>query len=219
MAWDVLDPQERAEILALFPDKKHVLDASSDDARPNVPSLMNDDTFRHDCASYTENVSLGRFDPQWLAEAWAAQEARKMGDFDEYLVNKFEETWSVKLPEDLRPKRSAMNGPSKDSKDSKDSMSIEQDKAGLQQQTGHEEEDHSAFSSIQGRMAPIDGERLFHTPGKCKGERLDAEDKMAIDELQVETKEEVVQPSFTGRRSYSTRKMDLDCSGSEDELA
>jgi hypothetical protein len=189
MAWDVLNQQERAEILALFPDKKHVLDAGSDDARPNVLSLMNDDTFRHDCASYTENVSSGRFDPQWLAEAWAAQEARKMGDFDEYLVKRFEETWSVDLPEDLRPKRGTMNGPSTDNVDSKDSMSIEQDKMDLQEQTGHEEEDHSASSSIQSMRAPADDKQLIRTPGKCKGERLDAEDKMAIDELQVETKE------------------------------
>lgn len=105
MAWDVLDAADRAEILSLFPDGEHVLDAGTPSARPDILSLRNDDTFRYDCAAYTENIAEGRFDPGWLECAWSAHERRKIGDFDEYLAEKFEEDWGVELPEEYKPKR------------------------------------------------------------------------------------------------------------------
>jgi hypothetical protein len=85
-------------------------------------SLMNDDNFRHDCARYTEHISEGRHDPEWLVEAWAAHERRRVGDFDDYLAQKFEEDWDVKLPEHLNPKRgsaenTASPGEAKSAKD------------------------------------------------------------------------------------------------------
>lgn len=97
MAWDVLDKDDKAEILALFPDDQHVLGAGTDDACPDFASLMNDDSFRHDCAAYTENIAQGRHDPEWLASAWAAHERRKAGDFDEHLENKFKDDWEIEL--------------------------------------------------------------------------------------------------------------------------
>lgn len=110
MAWDILDATDKAEILALFPDKEHILDPESENARPNLMSLMNDDTFRHDCATYTENIALGHFDPEWLASAWSAHERRKLGDFDEHLADKFEAEWQVQLPQDFKPKRQVSRG-------------------------------------------------------------------------------------------------------------
>lgn len=109
-AWDVLDAVERTEILSLFPGGEHVLDARSADARPDILSLRNDDTFRHDCAAYTENVAEGRFDPGWLECAWSAHERRKMGDFDEHLAAKFEEDWQITLPNEYRPRREPSMG-------------------------------------------------------------------------------------------------------------
>ncbi|EWG43364.1 hypothetical protein FVEG_04873 [Fusarium verticillioides 7600] len=105
MAWDILDKEEKAEILALFPDSQHILNPGMEDACPDFASLMNDDSFRYDCAAYTENIAQGRHDPEWLAHAWAAHERRKMGDFDEFLDNKFRDEWDVELPPDLKTKR------------------------------------------------------------------------------------------------------------------
>ncbi|KAF7548732.1 hypothetical protein G7046_g8573 [Stylonectria norvegica] len=105
MAWDILEEEDRAEILSLFPDDQHILAAGTQDARPDFVSLMNDDSFRHDCAAYTENIAQGRHDPDWLAEAWAAHERRKAGDFDDFLETRFKEEWGQELPE--KPKSDA----------------------------------------------------------------------------------------------------------------
>ncbi|RSM15354.1 hypothetical protein CEP52_000765 [Fusarium oligoseptatum] len=104
MAWDVLDQEEKAEILALFPDSQHIL-GSGAEACPDLGSLMNDDSFRYDCAAYTEHIAQGRHDPEWLAQAWAAHERRKAGDYDEYLDNKFINDWEVELPSELKTHR------------------------------------------------------------------------------------------------------------------
>jgi hypothetical protein len=101
----VLNDEDKAEILALFPDRNHILDADTPNARPNISSLMNDDNFRYDCARYTENLSLGRHDPEWLEEAYDAHEMRKAGEYDDYLAQSFEESWGIPLPDDLKPKR------------------------------------------------------------------------------------------------------------------
>lgn len=111
MAWTSLDAQDREEILALCPDPRHILteeDQKGEEGgpatpRPNIKSLMNDDSFRYDCAAYTENLVLGRHDPDWLAQAWAAHERRKAGDFDEFLRHKFERDWEVQLPVETVP--------------------------------------------------------------------------------------------------------------------
>ncbi|PTB69538.1 hypothetical protein BBK36DRAFT_1187482 [Trichoderma citrinoviride] len=107
MAWTCLDQADKAEILALFPDRDHVLDADTEDARPNLASLMNDDSFRYDCAAYTENIAQGRHDPEWLASAWSAHERRKAGDFDEFLVERLEGDWGVEIPKGVRTARGA----------------------------------------------------------------------------------------------------------------
>jgi hypothetical protein len=100
-----LDQDEKTEILSLFPDKGHILDAGTEDARPNFASLMNDDSFRYDCAAYTDNIAQGRHDPEWLASAWSAHERRRAGDFDKYLIDKLEEDWGVEIPEEMKVRR------------------------------------------------------------------------------------------------------------------
>jgi hypothetical protein len=112
MAWSCLDQADKAEILALFPDRDHILDAGTADARPDLASLMNDDSFRYDCAAYTENIAQGRHDPEWLASAWSAHERRKAGDFDEFLVERLEEDWGVEIPAGMRIVR-GVNGAEK----------------------------------------------------------------------------------------------------------
>ncbi|RFU72546.1 hypothetical protein TARUN_9705 [Trichoderma arundinaceum] len=105
MAWTALDQDEKTEILSLFPDKRHILDSDTEDARPNFASLMNDDSFRYDCAAYTDNIAQGRYDPDWLASAWSAHERRKAGDFDKYLIDKLEEDWGVEIPGEMKVRR------------------------------------------------------------------------------------------------------------------
>ncbi|KAK3373995.1 Asx homology domain-containing protein [Lasiosphaeria ovina] len=104
-AWDILTPEERQEVLAKFPDKMHILDSGTEAARPNPESLRNDDNFRHDCTRYCENLELGRYDDDWLYQAWTAHEKHKRGDFDRHLQRRFEEDWRMKLPEDHLPSR------------------------------------------------------------------------------------------------------------------
>ncbi|KAH6626385.1 Asx homology domain-containing protein [Chaetomium sp. MPI-SDFR-AT-0129] len=99
LAWDDLSPEDHQGILAKFPDDSHIKDAGTENACPNVISLRNDDTFRYDCARYCENIQLGRHDPEWLWQAWEAHEKHKRGDYDEFLREKFEEQWDIKLPE------------------------------------------------------------------------------------------------------------------------
>lgn len=105
LAWSALDRRAKDEILSLFPDKQHVVDADTAEARPDFARLMSDDSFRNDCAAYTENLEAGRHDAGWLAEAWAAHGRRKAGDFDGHLDAKFEDEWEVALPAELKARR------------------------------------------------------------------------------------------------------------------
>lgn len=97
LAWDVLDPAERRLILSRFPDETHIVGPGTDDARPDLGSLLNDNNFRHDCARYAEGISNGWHREEWLWEAWEAHERRAAGDFDVVLERAFEEDWGVKL--------------------------------------------------------------------------------------------------------------------------
>ncbi|KID94190.1 hypothetical protein MAJ_09866, partial [Metarhizium majus ARSEF 297] len=104
LAWTSLSIQERREVLSLFPDMAHTLDADTDDARPNFETLMNDDSFRYDCAAYVDNLAMGRHDAVWLEDAWSAHNRRKAGEFDEWLRDKFVEDWAVEPPDDSKEK-------------------------------------------------------------------------------------------------------------------
>ncbi|KAK3327565.1 Asx homology domain-containing protein [Cercophora scortea] len=97
-AWDLLTPEEKADILSKFPDDRHILNAGTPESCPNRESLRNDDNFRHDCARYCENIAQGRHDEEWLEQAWVAHQRHVRGDFDEHLQKRFEEDWGVKPP-------------------------------------------------------------------------------------------------------------------------
>ncbi|KAK1984053.1 Asx homology domain-containing protein [Colletotrichum cereale] len=104
-AWDILSREERAEIITLFPAGTRILDPGTDNARPDLDALRNDNNFRHDCATYADNIAMGKHDPEWLEQAFAARERRRARDFDSYLKQKFEDEWSCELPEASGPKR------------------------------------------------------------------------------------------------------------------
>lgn len=116
-AWGVLSAGDRAELAAMLAlDRPASVTSSSPpspaeagnsgsqsevvaEARPDLDYLRSDDSFRFDCARYSENVGDGRHDEGWLAESWVAHERRKRGDFREYLAAKLERDWDVKLPQ------------------------------------------------------------------------------------------------------------------------
>ncbi|TDZ73148.1 hypothetical protein CTRI78_v001437 [Colletotrichum trifolii] len=107
-SWDSLTKPQRDEILALFPPGTRILDAGTENARPDFDVLLNDDNFRHDCATYSDNISQGKHDPEWLEQAWAARERRRMGDFDDFIAQKFEEEWGCEIPEGFKESLSAV---------------------------------------------------------------------------------------------------------------
>lgn len=102
-AWDVLGEEDKKEILALFPDDRHILNAGSPHARPNVLSLQNDDNFRHDTEEYVSNLSRDMHDPIWLQDAWAAHGSRAAGNFDQYYIRRLEADWKTTIPDDMKP--------------------------------------------------------------------------------------------------------------------
>ncbi|OAR01491.1 hypothetical protein LLEC1_03091 [Akanthomyces lecanii] len=124
MAWSSLDADDHAEILALFPDQRHILTADDGTARPNMESLLNDDSFRYDCAAYTESLVQGRHDPEWLAQAWAAHERRKAGDFKDFLRAKFERDWEVTLPPEEDGAEEAETGETEEGETSVDNKEV-----------------------------------------------------------------------------------------------
>ncbi|KAI1214835.1 Asx homology domain-containing protein [Annulohypoxylon truncatum] len=97
-AWDVLSPEEKKSVLDKFPDEKEVLDAGTENARPDIAALRNNDNFRHDAARYQEDLRKGWHDPEWIRQAQAAHRRRALGDYNEYLAARFEEDWGIPMP-------------------------------------------------------------------------------------------------------------------------
>jgi len=167
-AWDCLDAIEKAEIVALFPDQEAVIHGGSGEARPDLGVLRNDDTFRLDCATYVDNVAQGRFDPDWLTSAWAAHERRKMGDFDQYLIDKFEEDWATELPDEFKPVRAqqsqqAMTGAAAGNGDDTN---------------GHNADGKDGAESLKRKSPAIGGD---DSPKKAKGPNGDAARPIIVD--------------------------------------
>ncbi|KAF4120783.1 hypothetical protein GMORB2_2787 [Geosmithia morbida] len=232
MAWDVLNQDEKNEIISLFPDQTFVIGVGTDDARPNFSALLNDDTFRYDCASFVENLAQGRFDPGWLESAFSAYQQRKTGDFDDTLIAKFEMEWDVELPHEFKPDRGygtprerggkvedeiivreeaphtdAANGDSSD-KTNGDSEAMHNN----QQESDKSASYPEASGSPQKRAKASDPENLnTRTPGH--------NDSMGVDELQGSDVEPVIaMAKTTPSKRYGT-KMEVDAEASDDELA
>ena len=103
-AWDSLTADDKQEILALLPDN-NILHRGTEDAQPDWFSLANEDRFRSDCTWYSENIRTGRYDEDWLTEAWIAHNMHRRGDFDDYLAKKFKDDWEIEDPGEPKSKR------------------------------------------------------------------------------------------------------------------
>ncbi|KAI5865545.1 Asx homology domain-containing protein [Durotheca rogersii] len=97
-AWDLLDPEEKQEILSKFPDQKDILDVGTENARPDIQALRNNDNFRNDIARYQEDLSKGCHDPEWIQQARSAHRKRELGFYNDFLAARFEEEWDMKMP-------------------------------------------------------------------------------------------------------------------------
>lgn len=100
-AWDLLNPEERKQVLAKFPDQREILgggSSGSEEARPNVAALKNNNNFRHDITRYQDNLAKGKHDPEWIRQAQDAHRKRELGMYEEYLAARFEEDWGIKMP-------------------------------------------------------------------------------------------------------------------------
>ena len=223
MSWEVLSFDEKKEVMACFPDGEHILDRGGEDARLNFGTLMNDDNFRKDCANYTENIAQGRHDPEWLACAWAAHQRRKVGDFDQYLVDEFERDWEVQLPDDAKPAR----------KDAQSGTTLTNES----EQDGHEE----SLQDKETVVHPDEASKHENEVGAEQDEEklADAQEEDSVDQSSEACEDSIVvktdhtadelqgEPDLgKGRRTASTpkrtpgrRRKQIDVEGSEDELA
>lgn len=99
----MLSLEDKQEILAHFPDNKHILKPGTDEAAPNIESLRNDDNFRHDTTQYTEKLREGMHDPGWLEAALDAHGNRIAGNMDEYVYRNLESNYALKIPDKYKP--------------------------------------------------------------------------------------------------------------------
>ncbi|OTA67397.1 hypothetical protein K449DRAFT_462338 [Hypoxylon sp. EC38] len=97
-AWDILSAEEKKSVLSKFPDMGEVLDAGTENARPNIVALKNNDNFRHDVARYQEDLRKGWHDPEWIVQAREAHRKREIGAYNDYLAARFEDDWGMAMP-------------------------------------------------------------------------------------------------------------------------
>ncbi|KAL5604093.1 hypothetical protein BROUX41_002082 [Berkeleyomyces rouxiae] len=95
-SWDCLPQASRDKILSLFPGGDRYLTIQPDGSkRPCAAALRSNNTFRYDVARYQENIHLGRHNPLWLEDAWAAHRRRIEGYYDKALEDKVNLDWGV----------------------------------------------------------------------------------------------------------------------------
>ncbi|KAI0119379.1 Asx homology domain-containing protein [Daldinia grandis] len=125
VAWDLLSTEEKQQVLAQFPDEKEILDAGTENARPNVAALRNNNNFRHDIVRYQDDLVKGWHDPEWIRQAQAAHSKREIGFYNEYLSDYFQGNWDMEMPgeedkENAQDNHDALKGQNRDDKVQKD---------------------------------------------------------------------------------------------------
>ncbi|KAI1659058.1 Asx homology domain-containing protein [Daldinia decipiens] len=98
VAWDLLSSEEKQQVLAKFPDEKEILDAGTENARPDIAALRNNNNFRHDIVRYQNDLKKGWHDPEWIRQAQSAHSKREIGFYNEYISDRFQEDWNMEMP-------------------------------------------------------------------------------------------------------------------------
>jgi hypothetical protein len=101
-AWDILEEDEKREILALLPADTHpASELPPDDPDTKIPPLPESfvrysNNWRDSIRQFQLDLQNGRFDPEWLRQAEEARRKRENGDFDSFKEREFEKFWGQK---------------------------------------------------------------------------------------------------------------------------
>jgi len=106
-AWVVLDDDEKADLLSLLPDQvakapevsgenSEAVVESTVSAIPSAEFLRYSNDWRDALRQYQNDLSTGRYDPEWQRQAAVAMEERAQGKFDNFKEEQFEEYWGQK---------------------------------------------------------------------------------------------------------------------------
>ncbi|KAL1998099.1 hypothetical protein VTN02DRAFT_6856 [Thermoascus thermophilus] len=101
-AWEVLDEEEKKEILRLLPDNVHPNpDPDPEDPNAKIPPLPQtflrySNNWRDAVRQFQVDLQAGRYDPEWQRQAAEAMEERAQGKFDKFKEEEFEEFWGQK---------------------------------------------------------------------------------------------------------------------------
>lgn len=97
MAWDSLSRQQQEHLLSFLPRGTEAIPSSlnADAKLPNiaVDILRSNESFQADVRFFQEDLSAGRYDPQWIADAVEAGRKRKEGVFDSWKEKEREAFW------------------------------------------------------------------------------------------------------------------------------
>jgi hypothetical protein len=101
-AWDILEEDEKREILALLPADTHpASELPPDSPSAKIPPLPESfvrysNNWRDGIRQFQLDLQNGHFDPEWLREAENARRKREKGDFDSFKEREFEKFWGQK---------------------------------------------------------------------------------------------------------------------------
>ncbi|KAL2007345.1 hypothetical protein VTN00DRAFT_8783 [Thermoascus crustaceus] len=101
-AWEVLNEEEKKEILRLLPDNVHPNpDPDPEDPNAKIPPLPQtflrySNNWRDAVRQFQVDLQAGRYDPEWQRQAAEAMEERAEGKFDKFKEEEFEEFWGQK---------------------------------------------------------------------------------------------------------------------------
>ncbi|XHF96794.1 hypothetical protein AWENTII_000412 [Aspergillus wentii] len=101
-SWNLLDEEEKKEIVSLLPDNiKAQLEPSPDDPDAKMPPipesfLRYSNPWRDSIRQFQLDLQNGRYDPKWLQQADEAMRERSAGKFDNFKEIEFEEFWGQK---------------------------------------------------------------------------------------------------------------------------
>ncbi|KAH0556877.1 hypothetical protein GP486_005329 [Trichoglossum hirsutum] len=95
-AWDILNAEEKHTLAASFP--ANAFDGSPDnpDAHFRPGFLKYDNDWKSGIRMYQEDLSNGRYDPEWIRQAEKSMNDRSNGDFDAWKEKEYEEFWGQK---------------------------------------------------------------------------------------------------------------------------
>ncbi|KAJ5166424.1 uncharacterized protein N7482_005205 [Penicillium canariense] len=101
-AWNILEEDEKREILALLPADTHSeSELPPDDPNAKIPPLPDSfvrysNNWRDGIRQFQLDLQNGRYDPEWLRQAENARRQRENGDFDSFKEREFEQFWGQK---------------------------------------------------------------------------------------------------------------------------